>query len=567
MAATDVRFVLEIDDQGFIRKLENFERALESLQRTTQRTGGSVKAFGQEFMTRLVPAFTAGQLAADGIRKAFGFFKNQIDDTIAAAIEAEKVDRALEATLSLVGDTTGATAERLKAYAAALQRKTIYDDEAIKSAQALIVQMRGTADQVDEATKGAIGLASVFKMDLQSAAQAVAQGFEGNYRQLGMLIPAIRTAQTESEKHAAFMKAMADGYVRAEAEAGTFYGRLADLKKAYGELQETIGGWVTKNTEVIATLGGVKEILIWLDRWAASQKDKPEIAKWWNWTAPGALMLSIRKLGKEAKVANEQFDAWPDLLAEITRAAEDATGGLDDVAVKLNLITELRYQKWLKSLKPLDLSLIEVEPGSLFPEGGPFDVPPFLQALIDQANEAQKRFKDMGRTWSRTVDSMTAYSNAFFDDVYLGWANTIMNFRLSTEGFKSFFIESWEAIKRAFFKILGEMVAAWAVTSFVRLLFPLSPIVPSFVGGILPGAPPFIPAQHGFNGVVTQPTIFLAGERAPERVSIQPTSGRGGGASIVNNFYLQATDATGIESLVRHRIVPILQEVMEHGDL
>ena len=148
----------------------------------------------------------------------------------------------------------------------------------------------------------------------------------------------------------------------------------------------------------------------------------------------------------------------------------------------------------------------------------------------------------------------------FFDQLQQGFTSTFTNFRLTTEGFRDLFIGIWESIKQAFFRTLADMLARWLTLSFVKLIFPITPLMVG-VGGILP-----IKAQHGFQGVVRQPTLFLAGEAGEERVSVTPT--RGGSRGSVNvNININAWDDSSMEATVRHRVVPILEEVFSHGDL
>lgn len=60
------------------------------------------------------------------------------------------------------------------------------------------------------------------------------------------------------------------------------------------------------------------------------------------------------------------------------------------------------------------------------------------------------------------------------------------------------------------------------------------PLIPKFKG-IPPINIPMIAAAKGFNGMVTQPTMFLAGEAGPEQVTISPNrQGSGGNTIIVN---------------------------------
>lgn len=305
MATGDIKYVITVDAAGAVKNVQDFDKAIEALGKGTEGTRGKSQSFGSELTGRLIPSFTAASLAADGIKKALSFVKGELKDTIEASIEAEKVDRALESSLQIVGEAAGGTADRLRGYASELMKKTVYDDEQIKSAQALMITMRGTSDRVDEMTRGAIGLASVFQMDLQSAARAVAQGFEGNYRAIGQLIPAVREAKDESEKHAATMKSLGDYYKRAEDETKTFGGRLIDLKKTYGELKETIGDFTTKNELVLTSLNSLKSIIEWINSNAKQQKIG--ILPGFEGMAQGAAILAL--LGAKAKQATENIEA------------------------------------------------------------------------------------------------------------------------------------------------------------------------------------------------------------------------------------------------------------------
>ena len=140
-----------------------------------------------------------------------------VKDSIVAATEAEKSEAALASALATTGRNVEQTLPSLVKYADELMSQTVYDDEAIKGAMALTAQLTNLNEKgIKEATKGALGLASVFGMDLQSATRAVAQGYEGNFMALGRLIPEIRNAKTESEKHAAMVEGLAKMYGRAQ---------------------------------------------------------------------------------------------------------------------------------------------------------------------------------------------------------------------------------------------------------------------------------------------------------------------------------------------------------------
>jgi len=65
-----------------------------------------------------------------------------------------------------------------------------------------------TTDTIEEATKGAIGLSKSLGIGTNAAMKALALSTQGNYQMLERYIPALRGANTESEKAAILSKAM-----------------------------------------------------------------------------------------------------------------------------------------------------------------------------------------------------------------------------------------------------------------------------------------------------------------------------------------------------------------------
>lgn len=437
MSQGDVKFVITVDSTGATQRIQTFDQAVEQLGKTAQSTSAQTKSFWSDLKTGLIPSFTAAQLAADGIQKGFRAIKNELIDTIKESIEAEKVDRSLEAAVSIVGEAAGGTADKIKNYADAMMRKTIYDDEAIKSAQTLIIQMRGTTAGLGEATKGAIGLAAVFQMDLQSAARAVAQGLEGNYRQLGMLIPAVREARTENEKHAALMEELAKYYQRAGADAEVFGGKLASLRNVYGDLKKTIGDFVTKNQDVIDTLSGAKEIITWLDRnlqhLAATQEKAQGKITWKDFT-PLVLVRAFNAVAGEAAKANKEYqESWegfteyylrnarntlleaPVLIEKVTKALREGAVGSDsfrlaagalraELAQPLKAIVQLVVQG-LEGPSEGKKSMIETFLGN---------VPKVFSGMEMESKTALEKMTEDVRRYSETGGAAISALNAVF---------------------------------------------------------------------------------------------------------------------------------------------------------
>lgn len=79
-------------------------------------------------------------------------------------------------------------------------------------------------------------------------------------------------------------------------------------------------------------------------------------------------------------------------------------------------------------------------------------------------------------------------------------------------------------------------------------------------------------AAVGYEGVVSKPTLFLAGERGPEYVSIAPKSAGAGGASaggqavyVTNEFHISAIDGVSVLRVIKNQIIPELDRYYNHG--
>ena len=247
----DIKFLITVDATGAVTSVKAFDGELDKLQKGAGKTGQGLEGLWKQF--------AGGQLVVDGVKKGFGLLTDFMKDSIAKAIESEEANNNLSAALSSTGRTVGPLAEHFKNYADELMNVTVYDGEAIKGAQALLLTMgRLDKEGVDRATRGAIGLASVYKIDLQTAARAVGSAFEGQYASLGKMIPGLSAAKTESEKLAIMNDFLEKSFLRAKAETETFGGSLKQLTNSWNEIKTAAGRAVIENEDFIKTLAFLK---------------------------------------------------------------------------------------------------------------------------------------------------------------------------------------------------------------------------------------------------------------------------------------------------------------------
>jgi KaiC/GvpD/RAD55 family RecA-like ATPase len=154
------------------------------------------------------------------------------------AIESWKAQEQAVAKLSAV---VGGSTKKYETFASSIQGMTTVGDEAVLELQALGIQMGITNSQLEDATKGAIGLSKGFGIDLNTSMKLVANAAMGNYAALTRYIPELKTATTEAEKNRIVNEAMAKGFDIATAQAKTTTGQLEQMNNLMGDVQEEFG--------------------------------------------------------------------------------------------------------------------------------------------------------------------------------------------------------------------------------------------------------------------------------------------------------------------------------------
>lgn len=269
----DIRFLVEVDADGAVKSIKNFDGTLEDLKKKSGEAEGAHKSLWKQV--------ALGQAAWEVAKKAGGMFLDFLKGSIEAAMEAEKAQKGLEAALESTGRPVESMSRHLNDYAQELKKTTVYDDEAIARTQALLVQLTNLDEKgLDAATKGAIGLASVMGMDLDSAATLVAKSMAGNTAVLSRYGISVKETGTAEEKRAELLDKLGGFYSRATAETETYGGKLAQLKNTYGDIKEAVGRLVTQNTALMDGLNRIASELLYLaeadDMLARKTKDNQE---------------------------------------------------------------------------------------------------------------------------------------------------------------------------------------------------------------------------------------------------------------------------------------------------
>jgi hypothetical protein len=356
----DIKYVITVDSQGAVSSIKNFENAVDGTGGTSDKTGTKIAGLGKQFF--------GAQIAVDLAKKGFNFFKEELLSMPAAAMEGEKAQRALESALQTTGRTVPTLARHYDALASSLQKQTIYDDEAIKGAETLLLQMtRLDRDGIERATKGAIGLATVMGTDLQSAAMMVTKAMEGNYIALARYGIKIDETLSAEGKQAQLLDKLNVLYGRAQSETDTMAGRLSQLKNAWDDAKEALGKYVVENEGANVSLEALKMILenipALIDKFGESfQRGMASVPAVANFVRVLIVLAgAAQRAGDEARASQAGWAALKDVFFKIEERGNGVTDTLDKLREKAKALGIPLKADLTKNLIEAERALAELQ--------------------------------------------------------------------------------------------------------------------------------------------------------------------------------------------------------------
>lgn len=207
--------------------------------------------------------FTVGlQEAVNAGKRLVGAVVDFGKESLKAFQEQEEAERRLEAILRATGGTAGYTAGQLKAMAANLQNVTTFGDEAVLSAQSILLTYKEISAEVFPKTLDlALDLSSAFGVDLSTAARTLGKalsdpaGSLDSLRRVGVVF-----TQSQEEMIKKFVAtndaAGAQKLMLTELEsriggvakemAATSSGAMKQFANAWGDLKEIVGGFIAE---------------------------------------------------------------------------------------------------------------------------------------------------------------------------------------------------------------------------------------------------------------------------------------------------------------------------------
>lgn len=189
-------------------------------------------------------------IGAFAVEKIISFGKESVHAFLESELGAQKLRAAISAQGGLSADFG-----LLDTQAKELEKKTIFSDEAIRSAQTLALQFGLTSDATEKLIPLISDFASATGQDLQSALSAVLRGVEGNARALKIYGVQVDSTATRQQNFASITQQLTDKFKgQSEAVGATAAGTLKRLENAYDNLKEKVGAFILPAVEGFSRL-------------------------------------------------------------------------------------------------------------------------------------------------------------------------------------------------------------------------------------------------------------------------------------------------------------------------
>ena len=240
------------------------------------------KSFGQFS----VQAAASLQLAQAGWNALTGAITAVVDVTseyVKLAMEQERVERRAVAAIQARQSLSQAELDTLQAANAARQQQLGIGDEVQLQLQGTMAAMGVQKQQLDAATRAAIGLSEAMGMGLEEAGKVAAKAFTGNVGALaeyGIKVTTVAEAQEQL-----------NGLYRVAVEqSDTLETRLAVLSASYGDLQEVVGSAATRSGALRDIINAVTQAVVEFTTFLSSDTGRQAVDGFFRTFALGAAM-------------------------------------------------------------------------------------------------------------------------------------------------------------------------------------------------------------------------------------------------------------------------------------
>lgn len=267
---------VKLDDKGAQAKLAGIQK------------GGSSAAMA------VFKGFVAANLSLAALNKTYQATLGFMKDSIQLSQVQLKAETQLAAALKAKGNYTVAAMQGLRDYTAEMQRQIGIGDEASMQIGAQIEALTGLSDvALQRAIKATAQLAEMQGMDLKASGLLVAKTIVSQTNALTRYGITIDMTKSGEERLQQLLDQTAAGWDMAKAKMNTYEGAMLNLNNSWGDLKETIGGFITKSPDIQTALRGIADAVIAIN---SALTDSPTAADNFG-TAIGSAIIGIGEIG------------------------------------------------------------------------------------------------------------------------------------------------------------------------------------------------------------------------------------------------------------------------------
>ena len=235
--------IIDADASGAARE---FKKMGTTADRELSKTTRSLDKLSSKLTSVGTGALLAGGALAVGLTK----FAKEASD---AETQQMKLNNSIKNSESVFAGNGKA----LRDQASALMKVTAADDDAIASAQGLLVQFGRTESEVLGLTPLVVDLSRKLGIDLDQAAKSVGKASEGSsgaLQKMGISVVDLGGNASDTDNVIAALSSTVGGF--AETEGASYAGQLEIMNNRFGELKESIGSGILDVVNPLLSIGG-----------------------------------------------------------------------------------------------------------------------------------------------------------------------------------------------------------------------------------------------------------------------------------------------------------------------
>lgn len=217
---------------SILADVDDLKKKLGQGEKEVQGFGNKLGEFGKKAAVAFAVAGAAaaayaGKLLVDGVK---------------AAIEDEKANAKLAATLKNVTGATDTQIDSVLAYTRATELATGVTEDELRPSLNRLAIATGDVKKATDLQKIALDVAAGSGKSLETVSQALAKAYEGNTASLGRLGVGLSTAELSAMSFEDITKSLSDTFEgQADVAANTLQGRMDRLRLAFEDVRDTVG--------------------------------------------------------------------------------------------------------------------------------------------------------------------------------------------------------------------------------------------------------------------------------------------------------------------------------------